>query len=295
VVGGEYQRSKLTNLRGHNRTMTRVRIPKRELSFDTKIKRFNDKWINYNDYLVLKDPNYGAAEKWKPQIYNMQHEASLALTYSFSNQHSHCGHRIIRVKGQVVIHPQIIMKAFYLRYCILLLQGCGDKLSQLVRTALGITKLKKLKKGKIVEDKATEKNINLKKIKTSLELTLNANLSEKERKILNEMKKYLEDEAVKKIIVESANTIKHRWQLFFQGEGLQPIKPETYEIRDGKGSVIGKQLPECGYTMGENIEEYIRLCLQTNNMFVNMANAILEQLNFEQFYVVEDGRRLLKF
>jgi len=275
--------------------MTKLRIPKRELSFDSKIKRLDDRWINYNDYLVLRDPNYGAAERWKTQIYNIQHDASLALIYAYSNQHLHHGHRIIRSKGEVVIHPQIIMRAFYLRYCILLLQGCGDKLSQLVRTALGITKLKKLKKGKIVEDKATEKNIDLKQIKTSLELTLNANSSEKERNILNEMKKYLEDEAVRKIIVESANTIKHRWQLFFRGEGLQPIKPETYEIRDGKGSVIGKQLPECGYTTGENIEKYIGLCLRANNMFVDMSNAILEQLNFGQFYVVEGGRRLLKF
>jgi hypothetical protein len=59
-------------------------------------------------------------------------------------------------------------------------QECGDELSQLVRTALGITKLRKLKKGKIVEDKATEKNIDLKKIKTCLELTLDGNSPGKE-------------------------------------------------------------------------------------------------------------------
>jgi len=274
--------------------MARVRIPKRELSFDSKIKRLDDRWIHYNDYLVLRDPNCGAAERWKTQIFNIQHDASLALIYAYSNHHLHHGHRIIRSKGEVVIHPQIIMKAFYLRYCILLLQGCGDKLSQLVRTGLGITKLKKLKKGKIVEDKATEKNISLRTIKTSLELTLNANSSEKERNILNEMKKYLEDEAVRKIIVESANTIKHRWQLFFQGEGLQPINPEAKIIGEN-GRVIRNQLPACGYSKGENIEGYIRLCLQTNNMFVDMANVILEQLNFERVFEVGNGKRLLKF
>jgi hypothetical protein len=277
----------------HNRAMTRVRIPKREFFFDSKIKRLDDRWINYNDRLVLRDPNFGAAERWETQIHNIQHDASLALVYAYSNQHLHHGHRIIRSKGEVVIHPQIIMKAFYLRYCILLLQGCGDKLSQLVRTALGITKLKKLKKGKIVEHKATEKNISLKTIKTSLELALDGNSPERERNILNEMKNYLEDNAVKTII-ESANRIKHRWQLFFQGEGLQPINPEAKIIGEN-GRVIRNQLPACGYSKGENIEEYIRLCLQTNNMFVDMANAILEQLNFGQFYVVEGGRRLLKF
>jgi len=273
--------------RGTNRTMTRVRIPKRELLFDSKIKRLDDKWINYSDYLVLRDPNCGAAERWKTQIYNIQHDASLALVYAYSNQHLYHGHRVIRRNGEIVIHPQIIIKAFYLRYCTLLLQGCGDKLSQLVRTALGITKLKKIK-GKIVEDKATEKNISLITIKTSLELTLDGNSPERERNILNEMKKYLEDKAVKTII-ESANRIKHRWQLFFKGEGLQPINPEAKIIGEN-GREIRNQLPACGYSKGENIEEYIELCLRTNNMFVDMANAILEQLNFEKFTNLRTGR-----
>jgi hypothetical protein len=115
-----------------------------------------------------------------------------------------------------------------------------------------------------------------------------------ERNILNEMKKYLEDKGVDRIISKSANTIKHRWHLFFRGEGLQPINPEA-KIIDGNGRVIKNQLSACGYSKGENIEEYIKLCLRTNNVFVDMANEILKQLNFEQVYEVVNGRKLLKF
>jgi hypothetical protein len=222
----------------------------------------------------------------------------VALFYAYSNQHPDYGHKVIRSHGKIVIRSQVVIKAFYLRYCILLLQGCGDKLAQLVRSALGISKWKTIEDGKILEgDNAKEENTRLQQLRNYLKLSLKEELPQKDKelfeKLFNETEDYLRDKVVRKVIFEYGNAIKHRWQLFYQGEGLEPIKPEIRNIGDIGGRTVVKQLPIGVIHFGEDIEEHIRLCLYTNNMFVDMANAILEHLNFDQFYEVKNGKKML--
>jgi hypothetical protein len=264
--------------------MKREIVYKRENAFAKKVKELDERWFDYEEFLFLKSQHYGIAVWWKRQIYIMQKDAALAMRYAYSNQHPYQGHKVIRRDGQLIFSSQVCMKAFYLRFFILLIQGCGDKLAQMVRSALGITKW-------------DETTITIKRLKRHLKLTLEekGSLSEKElvENIYERIKDYLEDETVETVL-NMANALKHRWLLFYQGEGLQPAMPKIEEVKDDSGKVVGKKLPFGAYTYGEKIEKHIKLCLRVNNMFVDMANAILDQLNFERFYEYKNGKRALR-
>src|SRR3972149_11762637 len=95
---------------------------------DDKIKKLDVKWFNCNEWLMLKNEDYGKAEIWKRQVYNIQHDAAQALSEAHARLNSKDSdyNEIKRIDDQIVIDPNVIESAFYLRYCILLLQGCGD-------------------------------------------------------------------------------------------------------------------------------------------------------------------------
>ncbi len=266
-----------------------------EVPFDAKIKRL-DEWFDYNEWLMLKNEDYGRAEIWKRQVYNIQHDAARALSeahYSLTPCDTN-DNEIIRNDDQIVIDPKVIESAFYLRYCILLLQCCGDKLAQRVRCcALGITQGLKEKDGE-----ATEYNTTLKKLPVRLgQLIKCPTLPDREKvryqKIREELEKYLTDGSVSSIL-EYANAIKHRWQLFYQGEGLQPLKPEIIVTKNKAGKIIRREFPTVISVLGEDINKHICLCLETNNMFVDIANAIYHHLDPNRFYTDKNGTKILE-
>jgi hypothetical protein len=278
--------------------MQRPKKLKREERYSKRVKELGEEWFHYDNYLVLKDANYGRAEFWKYQLYVLQRDAAFALVYSYSNRHPYFGHRIFRKNGQLVFSSQVIAKAFYLRCSMLFIQACGDKLAQMIRCALGITKWKIRNKNSSTGIRlldAEEGNTTIKRLQSHLRLHLEEQGDQTGRELLKEIYElingYLNDDIVKELL-ECANALKHRWQIFYQGEGLQPIEPR---IKKGK-SKNGKEwqsLPIGGHTFGKNIEEHIRFCLTVNNLFVEMANKVHHLLNFEKFYEVKNGKRIL--
>lgn len=279
---------------------------------DDMIKTLDEKWFNYNEWLMFKNKDYGTAEIWKRQVYNIQFDAALALSKALSrlNSDDSGNNDLIRIQDDHIV-PKVIESAFYLRYCILLLQGCGDKLAQMIRCALGITQFLKRKKGEIIPYDATENSTTLRNVRNHLELKLKSDgLSEQERNrpqnILNELDKYLADKSVSNILV-CANKIKHKWQLYYKGEGLQPVNPEIKDTRNNSKEIERimqtlapkkintKELLTIGVShRGINIEEHINLCFETNNMFVDTANAIINYLDFDKLYVYKDEMKILE-
>lgn len=276
--------------------MKSKRIPKRENVFIEKIKRLDDRWSNYSELLMLVDTNAGFAEMWKYQTYVIQTDAVFALMYSYSNQHPDVGHKVIRKNGQLIFSAQVLRKAFYLRFFIILIQSSGDKLAQVLRCALGITKWKTKKHHPANKD-ADEKNTSLVQLRKHMALTLEEERSLPDREQFNniwrKIENYLNDDAVKTILTQ-ANALKHRWQLFYRGEGLHPLRPKIEDVKDADGRVVGKKLPIGAFTYGVNLDEHIRLSLRVNNLFVDMANGILDQLDFERYFEIRSGKRVLR-
>ena len=163
------------------------------------------------------------------------------------------------------------MKAYYLRYCILLLQACGDKVAQMVRIALDIRKWR-IQKGKDIDEvQASEDN-------TTLTLLMkHMRLNECEPKqFYSSLKSYLQDDSVKIIVFQLANEIKHKWFTAYQGEGLTPIKNPISHEKDASGKLVKKI--SIGMSRGINIEAHIKHSLLVNNLFVQMAIRISELL-----------------
>ncbi len=232
------------------------KITKRDKEFEKKIKRLPDDWLDYNPLLILENRGHGLAESWKFIIYRQQRDIARSLFFAYSNQHPFVGHKIKRNSGEIVFSSQIIFKAYYLRYCVLLLQACGDKVAQLVRHAFDIRKWKiKGRKG-IKEIKASEDNTTLNTLIKHLRL------NEAEPKpLFNAINSYIENDSVK-LIRQLANEIKHKWVTSYQGEGLSPIpiKNTIFQEKDSSGKLM-KEVISIGMTRGVNIDIHIKHAL----------------------------------
>lgn len=243
------------------------KITKRDKEFGKKIKRLSYDWFDYNPLLILENRGHGFAEFWKFIIYRQQRDAAQSLFFAHSNQHSFLGHKIKRKSGEIIVSSQVIMKAYYLRYCVLLIQACGDKIAQLVRHALDIKKWRiKGNKG-IKERKSSESNTTL--------ITLMKHLAFNEvadRPIFNVINSYLENDSVT-AIRKLANATKHSWVTSYQGEGLWPIKNPVEPKKDISGK-LEKEVISIGMTRGINIDLHIKHALIANNLFVEMASNI---------------------
>jgi len=246
------------------------KMTKRDQQFGMKIKALPDNWCDYNDLLILENRAHGLAEFWKFIICHQQRDAARSLYFANSNQHTLVGHRIKRNSGKIVFSSQVFMKAYYLRYCILLLQACGDKLAQLVRVALDIAQWQKATR----TEPAAEENTKITILKNHLKF------SEPEPKpLFNAINSYLENDSVKIIIFQLANDIKHKWVTAYQGEGFAPIKNPVIQERNASGMLIKEEIL-IGMSLGLNIDTHIKHALITNNLFVERAinvAALLEQ------------------
>lgn len=236
------------------------KITKRDKEFGKKIKKLPNDWFDYNPFLFLENRGHGFAEFWKFIIYRQQRDVAQSLFFAHSNQHSFLGHKIKRKSGKIVVSSQVIMKAYYLRYCVLLIQACGDKIAQLVRHALDIKKWSK-------ERKSSESNTTLITLMKHLEF------NEAEPKpFFNVINSYLENGSVKEIR-KLANAIKHSWVTSYEGEGLSPIKNPVIQEKDRSGK-LAKEVISIGMTRGINIDLHIKHALIANNLFVEMASKI---------------------
>jgi hypothetical protein len=257
------------------------KITKRDLQFEKKIKKLPEEWLSIDDWLVMKDKNYGEAEYWKFIVYKVHLDAKRSLFYAYSNQHPNLGYGSIKTGNKIILKTQILKKAYYFRYCVLLLQACGDKLSQLVRCAMKIERWKDNR-----NSKAEENNTSLQKLKNYLEQD-----EQEPKTIYNAINEYLEDKNVK-LILKLANKIKHKWTTFYQGEGLAPLRPTIQKIKDSSGKIIGECSP-IGVNIGEDIACHIRCALVANNLFIEMTEKIVRSLDFDKFYSYENGKKIL--
>ena len=264
------------------------KITKRDQKFDNKIKRLLDDWFRYDPLLILKDASYGTAEHWKFIIYQVQRDAAQSLFFSYSNQHPGIGHKIVKRDDKVVYSAQVIAKAYYLRYCIILLQACGDKLTHLLTHALDIKKWRIEQRGRIQKFEVTEDNITLVNLKNHLKINENDPKS-----FFTVINRYLKNKSVKRIVFGLANQIKHKWTKSYQGEGLYPKKLQGKNIKNHSGRVIFKSFPIMAMTHGEDINIDIEHALITNNLFVDLANEVNGLLDFNKFYKIENGKKIL--
>lgn len=250
------------------------KITKRDKEFKKKIKRLPDDWLDYNPLLILKNRGHGLAEFWKFIIYHQQSDVVMSLFLAHSNQHPFVGHKIIRKSGGIVVSSQVIMKAYYLRYCVLLIQACGDKVAQLVRHALDIREWR-IKKENVEKKESSEENTTLSILMHHLKF------NEGEPKpLFNAINSYLENYSVKIIVRQLANDIKHKWVTSYQGEGLSPIKNPIVQEKDSSGR-LKKEVISIGITRGVNIDSHIKHALITNNLFVEMASNVSALLKRE--------------
>jgi len=231
------------------------KITKRDLKFDKKIKRLPDDWFNYNPLSILESREHGTAEAWKFIIYRVQRDVAKSLFLAHSNQHPFVGHKVKRNSGQIVFSSQINPKAYYLRYCVLLIQACGDKVAQLVRHALDIKEWRIEKDNGGIE--ASEDNTTLTTLKKHLRLNEPA-----PKPLYNAINSYLKNDSVEIIIFRLANEIKHKWVTSYQGEGLSPIKNPIIQEKDNSGRLIVERI-SIGMTRGVNIDLHIKHALIT--------------------------------
>ncbi len=236
-----------------------ARIKKRDFAFDKKIKLLPADWLNYNSLLILNDKCLGMAEHWKFILHHSQRDAAKSLFYANSNQHR-VGHRVIRRNDNIVLSGQIVEKAYYLRYCVVLLQSCGDKLAQLIRCSMDIKTWKSEKNKRI---KAKESTTTLMRLITHLTLS-----EKKDNILLADINSYLKNESVNRIL-RLANEIKHKWITSYQGEGLYPLRNPVRQEKDNKGNPV--EVTAIGMTNGIDIESHIADALITNNMLVELA------------------------
>lgn len=249
------------------------KITKRDQQFGSKIKDLPGDWCDYSPFLILENRAHGLAEFWKFIICQQQRDAARSLYFANSNQHILVGHKVTKEAGSLVFSSQVVLKAYYLRYCILLLQSCGDKLAQMVRVALNI---KEWSRGQDKEPlAASEETTKLTTLKTHLQLT-----EAEPRLLFNIINAYLKDDSVKIIVFQLANEIKHKWTTTYKGEGYFPIKNPILEERDAEGKLVKEQI-SIGMSLGVNIDDHIRHALVTNNLFVEMATRISELLRQE--------------
>ncbi|OGW15313.1 MAG: hypothetical protein A3G93_00995 [Nitrospinae bacterium RIFCSPLOWO2_12_FULL_45_22] len=265
---------------------------KRDLNFSKTLKMIDRSWVSPNSLLVIKDENYGMAESWKYLIYHTQFDAAKSLIIANSNQHP-VGHKVYRDEDtkEITYSSQIVEKAYFLRYACILLQACGDKLANLIRLALDIQNWKNEKKkdeeGNLIEEKAREDNTYLNVLRAHLKITNNTS------NLYKWIKEYSKDKSVERIN-EIANAIKHRWPKYYQGEGLSPSKKPIKDIRDPSGKITGKDFSIGSSFVGIDIAEDIKQAKRANNLFVQLANRIVAELNFEGFYQRdEEGKRYL--
>jgi len=244
------------------------KITKRDQEFEKKIRKLPDNWLDYNPFLILESRGRGNAEFWKFILYRQQRDAVRSLFFAHSNQHPFVGHQIKRTSGEIVISSQVLLKAYYLRYCVLLMQACGDKLSQLLRNTLDIKEWR-IKGNKGIEKiKASEDNTTL------TILVKHLRLNEKEPKpLFTAINSYLKNDSVKIIVFQLANEIKHKWVTSYRGEGLSPIKNPIVQEKDSSGKLT-KEVISIGMSRGINIDLHIRHALIVNNLFVEMADEI---------------------
>ncbi|MBE0428181.1 MAG: hypothetical protein IBX72_16295, partial [Nitrospirae bacterium] len=241
------------------------KITKRDREFDRRIKRLPTDWLDYNALLILKNRGHGFAEFWKFVIYRQQRDIARSLFLAHSNQHSFVSHTIKRNAGQIVFSSQIIVKAYYLRYCVLLIQACGDKFAQLVRHALNIKKWRIKKKKGIEEMRASENNTTFPALIKHLEFN-----EGKPKPLFTAINSYLENESVK-IIRQLANEIKHKWVTSYQGEGLSPIRNPIVQEKDNSGRLI-KEFISIGMTRGINIDLHIRHALIVTSQVIDTTS-----------------------
>jgi hypothetical protein len=263
------------------------KITKRDQQFDKKLKVLPKEWFDYDPFLTMVDKHYGLAEIWKFRIYHIQQDAVRSLIYANSNQHPSIGHEVVRDSDKIVFSSQILRKAYFLRYAVLLLQACGDKLAQLLRCAMKIETWRVRGKNDIKEYKAKENNTSLNIIHRHLKLN-----EAVPHPIFSAIDSYLCDENVIAII-SLANKIKHKWHLPYQGEGLHPVNPPSKLLKDKTGKIIGETIGICAMTTGISINDDIKHALLANNAFVDMANGINEILDFDKFYEFKDGKKIL--
>lgn len=243
------------------------KITKRDKEFWKKIKRLSDDWFDYNHLLIIENRGHGFAEFWKFIVYRQERDAAQSLFFAHSNQHLFLGHKIKRKSGEIVVSSQVIMKAYYLRYCVLLIQACGDKIAQLVRHALNIKKWRIKGSKRIKERKSSESNTTLITLMKHLEFNEVA-----DRPFFNVINSYLENGSVKEIR-KLANAVKHSWVTSYQGEGWSPIKNPVIQEKDRLGNLV-KEVILIGMTRGINIDLHIKHALIANNLFVEMAGEI---------------------
>lgn len=244
------------------------KITKRDQQFGKKIKGLPENWCDYNPFLILENRAHGLAEFWKFIICHQQRDAARSLYFANSNQHTLVEHKIKRTSGKIVFSSQVLMKAYYLRYCILLLQACGDKLAQLVRTTLDIKKWR-IQKGKGIEEiKASEDNTTLTMLMKHLRLN-----EDNPKPFYSIINSYLKNDSVKVIVFQLSNEIKHKWVTAYQGEGLSPLKNPIFQEKDNSGRLI-KEVISIGMSRGINIDLHIKHALIANNLFVEMAKDI---------------------
>jgi hypothetical protein len=263
------------------------KITKRDQEFAKKIKTLPEEWLYSDTFLFMKNRYYGEAELWKFIIYKVHRDAVRSLYYAHSNQHPGVGYRVKKSGSQIVLKTQILAKAYYFRYCVLLLQACGDKLSQLVKCALNINKWRFRGKNGTKERKASENNTTLKMLRRHLELN-----EQDPKTIFNAINDYLRSDNVR-LILNLANEIKHRWTTLYQGEGLSPSRPSIDKIKNRLGKIIEESVPIGGVTIGVDIDSHIHCALVTNNLFVEMTEKIVKTLNFDKFYSFENGKKIL--
>ena len=265
------------------------KIIKRDKLFSEKIKRLSQDWFNFDPFLILHDRGYGTAEIWKFIIYQVQGDAARSLFFAHSNQHPFIGHEVKRdSENKIVFSSQILLKAYYLRYCIILLQACGDKIAQLVRCSLNVDQWRFEDKKQIKEVKASENNTTLALLRRHLKLN-----EDEPKPLFQAIDSYLNNDGVKIIVLDLANEIKHRWVTSYQGEGLFPVKPKIKQEKNGSGRVIKEVIPMCGMTSGVDIDIHIKHALITNNLFVDTAEKVKEILNFDKYYSKKNGKKYL--
>lgn len=265
------------------------KITKRDLLFDKKIKILSQEWFDFDPFLIIKDRGYGKAELWKFIIYHVQRDAARSLFYAYSNQHPLVGHEIKRdAENKIIFSSQVLTKAYYLRYGIILLQACGDKLAQLIRCSLHIDKWPREDNNGTKEIEASEDTTTLIRLRNHLKLN-----GEDHKPLLKTIDSYLKNKSVKFIVLGLANEIKHRWVTSYQGEGLFPVKPKIKQEKNGSDRVIKEVIPMCGMTSGVDINIHTNLALITNNLFVDTAEKVKAILNFDKFYIKENGKKYL--
>jgi len=240
-----------------------MKITKRDWEFDKKIKKLPNDWLDYHQLMLLENKELGMAEQWKFIVHHVQRDAAKSLFYANSNQHPF-GHKMIKKNNRIVFSSQIIQKAFYLRYCILLLQACGDKLAQMIRWAMNISTWKLKQNKRIKKIKATDDTTSLTMLARYLKLH-----KRKDKAILKEIDAYLKNDSVGRIVFQLANEIKHKWTTSYQGEGLYPFKKPMRQEQDKSGKMF--DVLTISMENGINIDRHIKDALVTNNLFVDLA------------------------